>query len=344
MFLINDPTSLHEAVIETPDVPPGGSIRTNQDGTASILDATGNEVSQMAAPWGYDANGHPIPTHYVVRDGQLIQQVHADADTAYPILTDPPPTGERQDVAASKSRFGKTRSTSDSDTEGGYPQRALDNLNRDPHATEAEEADIPLPFDGAAAVQHDGNGQIDLGMASSSDSAASDAEPNPTPPGNAATSAAAGLAMASAGTAETGVGIPVAVALGILAAGALIYGMAADRGDGRDELGHYADGNPGISGKAEEQAALDRYEDQTGLSVERQQVRATTPDRPSGRYYDGLVEKADGTYVGIEVKSGTATKSRSQRSFDESVSADYPATARIGDQIIKITEVLEIPG
>ncbi|QNG19654.1 hypothetical protein G4H71_16570 [Rhodococcus triatomae] len=89
-FLIHDPTSPHEAEIATPPIPHGGTLRINPDGTASILDAHGTETDRMAAPWANDTHGNPVPTHYIVRNGKLIQQVHADHNTAYPILADPP--------------------------------------------------------------------------------------------------------------------------------------------------------------------------------------------------------------------------------------------------------------
>ncbi|YCN55391.1 hypothetical protein AB9M10_26780 [Rhodococcus erythropolis] len=89
-FLIHDQASLHESVIPV-TVPPGGHMSVNPDGTATVFDADGNPVSTIDAPWAYDANGTPIPTHYEIRDGQLVQVV----DTAgienilYPILADP---------------------------------------------------------------------------------------------------------------------------------------------------------------------------------------------------------------------------------------------------------------
>ncbi|MDZ7914315.1 MAG: hypothetical protein U5O16_21140 [Rhodococcus sp. (in: high G+C Gram-positive bacteria)] len=89
-FLIHDQTSSHESVIPV-TVPPGGHMSVNPDGTVTVFDADGNPVSTIDAPWAYDANGTPIPTHYEIRDGQLVQVV----DTAgienilYPILADP---------------------------------------------------------------------------------------------------------------------------------------------------------------------------------------------------------------------------------------------------------------
>ena len=88
-FLIHDATSSHEAEIPV-DVPPGGHMNVNPDGSVTVFDADGNPVSVVAAPWAYDANGDPVPTDYEVRDGRLIQKVYADEATAYPILADPP--------------------------------------------------------------------------------------------------------------------------------------------------------------------------------------------------------------------------------------------------------------
>ncbi|MEU4058434.1 hypothetical protein [Rhodococcus qingshengii] len=88
-FLIHDATSSHEAEIPV-DVPPGGHMHVNPDGSVTVFDADGNPVSVVAAPWAYDANGNPVPTDYEVRDGHLIQKVYADEATAYPILADPP--------------------------------------------------------------------------------------------------------------------------------------------------------------------------------------------------------------------------------------------------------------
>ncbi|MGE2772937.1 hypothetical protein ACQGAO_32555 [Rhodococcus sp. 1.20] len=89
-FLIHDQASSHESVIPV-TVPPDGHMSVNPDGTVTVFDADGNPVSTIDAPWAYDANGTPIPTHYEIRDGQLVQVV----DTAgienilYPILADP---------------------------------------------------------------------------------------------------------------------------------------------------------------------------------------------------------------------------------------------------------------
>lgn len=61
----------------------------------------------------------------------------------------------------------------------------------------------------------------------------------------------------------------------------------------------------------------------------------------NGRVYGGLAKKPDGTYVGIEMKSDTASRTAEQRAFDGAVSPNNPATATLNGRIITITEVIE---
>ncbi|QKT08849.1 hypothetical protein HUN08_17765 [Gordonia sp. X0973] len=112
--------------------------------------------------------------------------------------------------------------------------------------------------------------------------------------------------------------------------------QGADRGDGRDNLGQYARGNDGRSGKNAEKVALDKYESQNpGVKVVRDQRLAQIPNArgvsQNGRYYDGLVKNSDGTYTGIEVKSGTASLTPGQRSFDGAVNGGQPAYVKLPD-------------
>jgi hypothetical protein len=110
-----------------------------------------------------------------------------------------------------------------------------------------------------------------------------------------------------------------------------------DRGDGRDALGRFT-GSGGYGADAEAQGLQD-YTDLTGREAIPDHVQAKLPDGPQGRYYDGLALKPDGTYEGVEVKSGTASRNLPQRTFDNKVSPSNPATARLGGQEIKITSV-----
>jgi hypothetical protein len=114
-------------------------------------------------------------------------------------------------------------------------------------------------------------------------------------------------------------------------------GPGIDRGDGRDPLGRFT--GKGGYGADKEAQGLQDYSDLTGRDAIPDQVQAKLPDSSQGRFYDGLALKPDGTYEGIEVKSGTASRDAAQRTFDGKVSPSNPATARLGGTEIKITSV-----
>jgi hypothetical protein len=109
-----------------------------------------------------------------------------------------------------------------------------------------------------------------------------------------------------------------------------------DRGDGRDSSGHFT--GAGGYGKSGEAQGLTVYERLTGLKPVGQQVRVTTGNG-STRLYDGLALKSDGTYEGVEVKSGSASRNPAQRAFDASVTAGTPATGILNGKSIKVTSV-----
>lgn len=69
-------------------------------------------------------------------------------------------------------------------------------------------------------------------------------------------------------------------------------------------------------------------------------MKARVDGAPNGRFFDGLMQKPDGTWAGIEVKSGGATRTGEQRSFDGLVSYDNPAYATIDGKLVKITSVI----
>lgn len=89
VVLINDPASPKTYTFDE-HVPPGGHIRINPDGSATVLDADGNPVRQIDKPWAYDSLGRPQMTWYTVdSDGTLVQHVQPADDALYPILADP---------------------------------------------------------------------------------------------------------------------------------------------------------------------------------------------------------------------------------------------------------------
>jgi len=91
---------------------------------------------------------------------------------------------------------------------------------------------------------------------------------------------------------------------------------------------------------AKEAQGLEQYEERTGLKVDPDQVVAKQDGSNVGRKYDGLAEKPDGTYEGIEVKSGAATRTAQQKEFDSKVSYENPAHATLHGVRIKITSVV----
>lgn len=62
----------------------------DQDGNAWFL-SNGKEalLVPVEAAWAVDANGESVDTHYVERDGALVQIIEPSAETAYPIVADP---------------------------------------------------------------------------------------------------------------------------------------------------------------------------------------------------------------------------------------------------------------
>ncbi|MGP9761243.1 hypothetical protein [Corynebacterium sp. AOP12-C2-36] len=90
LILLEGPDSPREHRFDM-DVPAGGQMVKNPDGSVDVLDADGNIVEHVKAPWAYDASGRPVDTYYEVDNetGELIQVVDPQHATALPILADP---------------------------------------------------------------------------------------------------------------------------------------------------------------------------------------------------------------------------------------------------------------
>ncbi|WP_350350192.1 hypothetical protein ABS642_11675 [Microbacterium sp. A8/3-1] len=117
----------------------------------------------------------------------------------------------------------------------------------------------------------------------------------------------------------------------------------APRNDGRDDRGRFVgDGNrPWVD---REQIGLDNVANREGVDVIRDQVASRHPSTGDQiRYYDGLFANADGTYTGIEVKSGSASRNPAQTLFDGAVSVETPAIANLPNvgQISIVQVILE---
>ena len=118
----------------------------------------------------------------------------------------------------------------------------------------------------------------------------------------------------------------------------------ADRGDGRDIKG----GNAGAHMYDQSEAiGMEQYTET--LRQRGETVREVIEDKrlahidgaPQGRYYDRLIQRKDGTWVGLEIKSGQSPYHGTQRAADDMVSPDNPARVRLDDgRTIEITRVV----
>lgn len=124
-----------------------------------------------------------------------------------------------------------------------------------------------------------------------------------------------------------------------------------NRGDGRDDGGKWAPRDPDApipDYARKEQQGLDEVEEAVEQEVVRDKVNVNYPgsSQKGGRLYDGLYKNPDGTYTGIEVKSGSAwdkywkPKVNTQRDFDDAVSIDNPAVGYYNGEEIQITDVV----
>nr|WP_156138893.1 hypothetical protein [Microbacterium mangrovi] len=177
--------------------------------------------------------------------------------------------------------------------------------------------------------------------------------------GAAVTVGGGGVSVTGAGALA---GIPAAAqGAGLAAAGAGMIGDATgrwlseaernhgiDRGDGRDERGHWAKGQEKKPWEDKEKEGLENVARARKVKVIRNKVRANFDGSPQagGRYYDGLFKNPDGTYTAVEVKSGSAVErysssSSTQREFDDAVNAGTPARATLNGERISITKVVK---
>lgn len=59
------------------------------DGSAVVMDAGGQVVNHIAAPWARDAEGKQVPTKYSASGNRLIQHIEFGKKTAFPVVADP---------------------------------------------------------------------------------------------------------------------------------------------------------------------------------------------------------------------------------------------------------------
>lgn len=138
----------------------------------------------------------------------------------------------------------------------------------------------------------------------------------------------------------------------------LPFGRPAGGDPGRNSLGKYTSQNGGDARSTKkEQAALDAYASRRNVEVEKRQVHATLTSEAVAklspaeaaqlnlyRKFDGLVEKPNGHYKALEVKTGSARYQPGQKPFDAAILRGGQATAVRNGKTIIIDEVEIIPG
>ena len=164
-------------------------------------------------------------------------------------------------------------------------------------------------------------------------------------PGGAAV--AGGIAVAGSGGALAAAGASKLAGEAMGGAGVMLMEKqhGVDRGDGRDDYGQFAHGQTNKPWVDKEKIGLDEVEEELKVPVERQRARSSIEGSTQQRYFDGYVKNDDGTYTAIEVKSGTGYEkymknAENQKSFDDSISPENPATVTIRGQKMTITDVL----
>lgn len=71
------------------EVPSGGSVQLQLDGSVNILNAAGTAIGGITEPWAVDANGKAIETNFTFEGNTLIQRVSFNENTAFPVTADP---------------------------------------------------------------------------------------------------------------------------------------------------------------------------------------------------------------------------------------------------------------
>jgi hypothetical protein len=104
LILVEGPESPREYRFAM-DVPDGGQMVKNPDGSVDVLDADGTVVEHVKSPWAYDAAGRAVPTYYEVDNttGALVQVVDPQRTTMLPVLADP---DKKKQVGGTRQRGG----------------------------------------------------------------------------------------------------------------------------------------------------------------------------------------------------------------------------------------------
>ncbi|MBM7810330.1 hypothetical protein [Saccharothrix algeriensis] len=69
--------------------PQGSTLAAQADGGVHVLDAKGEVLAQVAAPWAKDAAGKDVATSYRIDGDALVQSVRTNSTTQFPVVADP---------------------------------------------------------------------------------------------------------------------------------------------------------------------------------------------------------------------------------------------------------------
>jgi hypothetical protein len=85
--VINEASAPTEYVYPV-NVPGGGGLAQQPDGSVTVIDADGNPLARVEIPWAKDSTGASVPTHFEVRGDRLVQVVE-HAGFVYPVVAGP---------------------------------------------------------------------------------------------------------------------------------------------------------------------------------------------------------------------------------------------------------------
>lgn len=163
-------------------------------------------------------------------------------------------------------------------------------------------------------------------------------------PGGAAI--AGGIAAAGTGGALAAAGASKLAGEATGSAGVMLMekNHGVDRGDSRDESGHFARGQDSKPWTDKEKQGLDEIEKELDEQVNRTKARTTLEGSSQHRYFDGYYKNADGSYTAVEVKSGSAVdkylrNEGNQKAFDDAISSENPASVTLNGERVSITNV-----
>ena len=71
------------------DVPEGGKVQVQEDGSAVVTDSEDKTVLIVPVPWAKDANGTAVPTKFDASGTTLTQVVNHTTGYTYPVVADP---------------------------------------------------------------------------------------------------------------------------------------------------------------------------------------------------------------------------------------------------------------